>query len=212
MAIDREAVRRAYFAPPDEEFRSVPTREERMAAGERLCVQRCIERGGDPAAEGLGEHGALIGGPGKPPRIRIGHVLPLEDLAPPRLAPPSWFHDGPSKPIDPSHPHLRLAIAGHMAGVPRESRPSPEELFGAFTSAAPDEMQRFWLHAVLASAPIPELRRIMLREGISRRDMVRAMHEVGAVRRDTTPWLNQFARPSRDAPQESIPQRLSGPS
>ena len=187
MAIDLEAVRKAYRTPPDAEFRAVPSREERLAEAERQCVRRCIERGGDPVAEGLGEHGALIGGRDKAPRVRVEHTLPLEALAPPRLAPSSWFNDSPSRLIDPAHPRLRLAIGRHMAGTPRASRPTPDQLFDAFVADVPDEMQRFWLHAVLACASIPELRAIMRREGVSRRDVVRAMHAVGVVRRDTTP-------------------------
>ena len=43
-----------------------------MAEAERRFVRLCLERGGDPKAEGLGEHGALIGGPGKPVRLHMG--------------------------------------------------------------------------------------------------------------------------------------------
>ena len=64
VAIDQKALREAYFNPPAAgEFRDIPTREDYMADAERRFVRLCRERGGDPKAEGLGEHGALIGGP-----------------------------------------------------------------------------------------------------------------------------------------------------
>ena len=67
MAVDVEAVRYAYFNPPPEDgFHDVPTLEERLADGERELVRLCLKYGGDPAAERLGIHGALIGGPDKP--------------------------------------------------------------------------------------------------------------------------------------------------
>ena len=111
MAIDQKALRKAYYSPPPEgEFLDIPTREEYMAEAERWFVQLCLERGGDPEAEGLGEHGALIGGPGKPVRLLVGHSRPFEQYARPRLAPLDWFERpavrsgkrpaGPRTPLD----------------------------------------------------------------------------------------------------------------
>ena len=92
MAVDIEAVRFAYFNPPPEDvFYGVPTMEEQLAEAERRLVRLCIEDGGDPVAEALGEHGSLIGGPDKPLQLLIDHARPLEEYARPRLAPPAWF-------------------------------------------------------------------------------------------------------------------------
>ena len=64
--IDFEAVRHAYRSPPPPNDH-VPTIEERIAAYEHQRVRQAQELGLDPRVEGLGEHGSLIGGPGKPP-------------------------------------------------------------------------------------------------------------------------------------------------
>lgn len=197
MSADVEAVRHAYFHPPPEGlFRDVPTHEERLAEGERTLVRLCVEAGGDPVAEGLGEHGALIGGPDKPMRLLTG-ARPLEDYARPRLAPPGWF-DTPrgratSGRRDPDHRRLRAAIASHMAGTPAQSRPTPDQLYRSFVAERHDEMQRFWLHSVISCASVRELREVMFHEGLSRHDLVRAIHSAGAVRHGLARWLNQFA-------------------
>ena len=77
---------------------------------------------------------------------------------------------------------MLAAVASHMAGTPRESLPTPARLYEAFTAERHDEMQRFWLHSVISRASIPELRRMMFHEGLSRHDPVRAIHSAGAVR------------------------------
>ena len=198
MSINVEAVRAAYRAPrEDDEFRGVPTREERLAEAEHELVRLCRASGGDPVAEGLGEHGSLIGGPTKPLRLLVGNARPLEEYARPRLAPPAWFDNAAGNSNsglrDPEHRRLRMAIASYMAGTPVESRPTAAQLFESFTATAPDEMQRFWLHSVIACASVRELRDIMFHEGLSRHDLARAIHAVGAVRHDLANWLNQFS-------------------
>lgn len=205
MAVDVEAVRRAYFNPPPEQgFRDVPTREERLAEGERELVRLCLKYGGDPVAEGLGEHGALIGGADKPARVLTGSRS-IEEFARPRLAPPSWFDNTQGRATsgrgDPGHLHLRVAITASMAGTPEESRPKPAQLYEAFITDRHDEMQRFWLHSVISCASVPQLREMIFQEGISRHDLVRAIHSAGAVRHGLARWLNQFAsRPGGTPP------------
>ena len=206
MAVDIEAVRFAYFNPPPEDvFYGVPTIEEQLAEAERRLVRLCIEDGGDPVAEALGEHGSLIGGPDKPLRLLIDHARPLEEYARPRLAPPAWFDHPQGKATsglhDPEHMRLRMAIASHMAGTPHQSRPTPEQLLESLTAAEPDAMQRFWLHSAISCTSVCELRSIMVHEGISRHDLVRAVHAAGAVRHALARWLNQFAvRPDEERP------------
>lgn len=197
MAVDVEAVRYAYFNPPPEDgFHDVPTLEERLADGERELVRLCRKYGGDPAAERLGVHGALIGGPDKRTHILTGSRS-LEDYARPRLAPPAWFNHAGGRATsgrrDSEHSRLRQAIGAYLAGTPVESRPTPAELYDALTGERHDEMQRFWLHSVISCASVPELREMMFDEGISRHDLVRAIHAAGAVRHGLAQWLNQFA-------------------
>ncbi len=66
--LDLAKVRRLYFNPPPDDPEREPTREELWARAESRAVEACLRWGGDPKAEGLGEHGALIGGRGKPLR------------------------------------------------------------------------------------------------------------------------------------------------
>ena len=198
MSIDFEAVRSAYRNPRrDVSFRGVPTREEQLAEAERELVRLCRAHGGDPVAERLGEYGSLIGGAGKPLRLLIGNSRPLEEYARPLLAPLCWYDNASGHATsglhDPDHTRLRLAIASYMAGTPDESRPTADQLFESLIAADPDEMERFWLHSVIACASVRELRDIMFHEGLSRHDVVRAVHAAGAVRHDLATWLNQFA-------------------
>ena len=198
MAVDHRALREAYFNPPAEGvFLDIPSREDYMAEAKRRFVRLCRERGGDPQAERLGEHGALFGGASKPPQTAFRHSRPLERYARPRLAPLSWFgrdalRSGSGR-FDPEHRWMRSLIASYMAGVPQESRPSPAQLYEAFHAKAPDDLQRFWLHAALSCITMLELRRVMRSEGLSIYAVVGALHACGVLRHDLCRWANQFA-------------------
>lgn len=198
MAIDQAALCRAYYNPPPEgRFLGVPSREEYTAEAERWFVQLCLDRGGDPEAEGLGEYGALIGGPGKPVRSLVGHSRPFENYARPRLAPLSWFERPAvrtgSTRQDRDHQAMHGLIVSCMAGVPDSSRPSARQLYAAFLSESPGDLERFWLHAVLSCVTMLELRRMMHAEGLSIRTVARALHNSGVLRHDQCRWINQFA-------------------
>lgn len=200
MALDLAAVQRAYFGgPPGPDFNGIPTREERVAESERVLVRLCIERGQDPACEGRGEHGALIGGESKPVRLHEGNSRPMAQYCKPRLAPVCWFeHAGgraTSGLADPNHARLAVAIASHMAGTPHTTRPSPPAMHEAFVSENPSDLELFWLHSVLSCVSVNELRKIVHFEGYSLRTTVRALHLSGVLRHDLTNWLNQFACP-----------------
>ena len=198
VSIDRAALREAYFNPPPAgEFRDIPTREEYMAEAERWFVNLCLERGGDPKAEGLGEHGALIGGPGKPVRFHVNLSRRFHHYAKPRLAPLSWF-DRPAVRTgngrqDPSHVWIYGLITSYMAGVPKESRPSAQQLYDALHKKQPDDLERFWLYSALSCITMLELRRTMHAEGLSIRTVVGALHASGVLRHDQCRWANQFA-------------------
>ncbi|MDE3262637.1 MAG: hypothetical protein OYL41_11715 [Acidobacteriota bacterium] len=66
--LDVVKIRHFYFHPPPDDPEHESTPEELWASAERQEVEECLLRGGDPRAEGLGEHGSLIGGPVKPAR------------------------------------------------------------------------------------------------------------------------------------------------
>ena len=81
--IDFDLVRAYYFDPPPPDALRVPSDEELIARYERRRFERCILRLGDPVAEGLGPHGSMIGGPGKPITIhyeRAERAPPLSTL------------------------------------------------------------------------------------------------------------------------------------
>ena len=205
MGIDLEAVRRAYRnGPPAPGFHGIPTREQRIAESERVLVRYCVEAGRDPREEGLGRHGALIGGPGKPSRVLRNSSRRFENYCQPVLAPVSWFlHPGgrrTSGRSDPGHLRLRHAVASCMAGTPRESRPSGAQLHAAFLNESPDWMERFWLRSILSCASIRELRNILYFEGLPLYALVRAAHVSEAISHRLCNWLNQFAaRPAQGA-------------
>ena len=86
--IDYDLVRAYYFDPPARNPHRVPSNEELIARYERRLFDHCVLRGGDPVAEGLGPHGSMIGGPGKPTTVhhcRVERTTPLDPL------PLSWW-------------------------------------------------------------------------------------------------------------------------
>ena len=202
MTVDLAAVRGAYRqGPPPPGFHGIPTREQRIAESERVLVRYCVEAGRNPEEEGLGIHGRLIGGPGKPARVHFGS-RPFENYCRPVLAPVSWFlHPGgrrTSGRSDPGHLRLRHAIASYMAGTPQVSRPAGAQLHAVFLKECPEGLERFWLHSVLSGASIRELRNILYFEGLPLYAMVRAAHLSGSLTHRLCNWLNQFAE--RPAP------------
>ena len=199
--LDRDKLRAAYFdGPMGDEFTHVPTREERLAEAERFFVKCCLKRGGDPKAEGLGEHGALIGGPGKPPRIFTNLWRPLENYAKPRLAPVSWFEHEALKVCasgckDPDHKFLDNVLGMSLSGTPKESRPTAEQFLACF-GPGKDKLMGLdwhWAHEFFGNS-IGDIRRVRFLEGIPFPDLVRAVHASTSVRHPLADWLNQFAQ------------------
>ena len=196
MGIDLEAVRHAYRTLPEGGAGRVPTREERFALSERVLVRLCEESGRSPKSEGLGEHGSLIGGRGKPMRVHWGSRA-FEDYASPVLASLARFdhledlREGSGR--DPGHVRLRAAIASHMAGVPKGSRPSGASLRAAFLAEEPSCLERRWLALLLSSASVRELMLIGFAEGFTEKVFARAAHSSGMVSHRLANWLNQYA-------------------
>ncbi len=89
MPIDYNAVRKAFYGPP---LASPPdhlaTREEILAEHQRICLQVSKDLGVDPSTHAAGEHGSLIGGPGRPLTV-IGR--PVERLLRLEPMPLDWF-------------------------------------------------------------------------------------------------------------------------
>lgn len=84
--LDTAKIRHLYFNPPTGGPPPAPSREEFYGRVERRAVEYCILAGGDPRAQGLGENGALIGGPGE----RARHFSRDPDLRQPSFQWRCW--------------------------------------------------------------------------------------------------------------------------
>ena len=189
--LDLDRVRAAYFNPPPEDPEYQPSREERFAEYERRAVKWCLERGGDPRAEGLGEHGALIGGPGKPPRV-IGRPVPLEYAVDWRPLPLSWFgHRRARTPLAGGNDDvLTILVAGYLAGTP--NRPDGRGLARIFRSEDPTPRERAHLYEIFACMEPWYLAPLLSRSGLSLYEIARAIHVSDTRRGQVVAWLNQF--------------------
>lgn len=197
--LDVAKIRRLYFNPPPADPERLPSREELYAREERRAVERCVLSGGDPREVGLGEHGSLIGGPGKPPRRftwdpefapRSRTPLPL-----------TWF-DTPrarSRPAQASTAdEVRAFFAhlsgGHLAGM--QNRPTGAELARLFRSPRLTSVERDQVWHVFACIRLGDLPGLLTRGGMSLYEVARAIHLCKTLRPHVIAWINQFgARP-----------------
>ena len=191
--LDVLKIRHFYFHPPSHEPEHASTPEALWAAAEREAVEGCIRRASDPKAEGLGEHGSLIGGPDKPtrcfgfnPEKRLPRIpLPLEWFDHPRAhAPP------PVPPDDPDSFFAQLS-AGHLAGYP--SRPDGAALRRIFRAASLTPVKRDQLWHVFACIQTKNLVRLLSLGGLSIYQVARAVHLSQARFGNVVAWINQFA-------------------
>ena len=193
--LDLERVRHAFFhPPPDEEIRPA-TREEHIARRERNAVAACLAAGGDPRAEGLGEHGSLIGGPGKPIR-HANHATKLEYAQPWTPLPLSWFSYARARARPPGgppsdHPLLTLLIGTHLAGYP--DRPTARELARAFRTDSPSARGRSILYHILGCIDPWHLPRLLFDERLSIFELARAINHDAGVAEHV--WLGPRDRP-----------------
>ncbi|MDE3261199.1 MAG: hypothetical protein OYL41_04350 [Acidobacteriota bacterium] len=198
---DIAKIRRLYFDPPPADLERLPSREELYAREERQAVERCLLSGGDPREDALGEHGSLIGGPGKPlrrftwdPEFAPGSHTPL---------PLPWF-DHPrttSRPDPPpSAEEVRIFFghlaAGHLAGYP--GRPSGAELSRIFRAARMTPVQRDQVWHVFACIHLWDLPGLLYPGGLSVYEVARAIHLSETLRPHVTAWINLFGAPPND--------------
>lgn len=201
--LDLEQVRRAYFHPPDDEHLRPATREEHIARRERNAVRLCLAAGRDPCIEGLGEHGSLIGGPGKPLRF-ASHDAKLEYAQPWTPLSLAWFSYPEAMarpPGDPpaNHPLLVLLIGTHLAGYP--DRPTGEELARIFRTDDPSARDRSILYHILGCIDPWHLPRLLFDERLSIFELARAIHFSRIRRPQVIDWLHMFAVPP-ESPDE----------
>ena len=198
--LDLAKVRAFYFDPPPSDRPRVPTREELYAHHERERFENCLLRGGDPEAEGLGPHGSLIGGPGKP--LTVFHGLP-EERAKINPLPLSWFDHPrghtrliPPGGTDEAHTFFASLSGAYLAGMP--DRPSGPQLRRYFRS--PELSGQPWSQVwhVFACIHPFDLRRIVPRGAVSLYEVARALHVTNTRRAAVVTWFNQFAARPRD--------------
>jgi len=200
--LDFAKVRAYYFDPPPEDPERIPAREELYARYERERFEDCLLRGGDPEAEGLGPHGSLIGGPGKP--LTLFHGFP-ELRARLRPLPLSWFdHSRGHTPIMPpggleeADAFFASLSGAYLAGM--RDRPSGPLLRRHFRSAELTRQARSRVWQVFAAIQPFDLHRILPRGAVSLYEVARVMHLADIRRADVTSWINQFGvRPTRPA-------------
>ena len=201
--IDFDLVRACYFDPPPPDPLRVPSDEELIARYERRRFERCIVRSGDPVAEGLGPHGSMIGGPGKPITIhheRVERTTPLDPL------PLSWW-DYPRARLrvlppggqEAAYSYLRDLAGAHLAGVP--NRPTPQRLAWMFHSPDLSPADRDILAQLFGALPAPRFKSLRTLGGISLYEMARALHITGNRRNAFVRWINSFAVRPETAPR-----------
>ena len=196
--IDFGAVRRAYYAPPSDDH--VPSVEERIAAFERWRVEQARRRGIDPGAQGLGEHGSLIGGPGKPP-TRFEGGRPPEDMVRMLPMPLAWFaHDGAKHRARCTDPcgHLDALSADHLAGC--SPRPDGRRLRRLLRAERLAPSEAHLVEQFLARLRMVEMASLLCCGGLTIYEIARAMHLSGSTTPAKTHWINQFAAPPPERP------------
>lgn len=193
--IDFDLVREYYHNPPAPDPLSVPSDEELIARHERRRYESCILRLGDPVAEGLGPHGSMIGGPGKPTTV---HHERVERTTPLRPLPLDWWDYPQARrrilPLggrDEALAYLGDLLGLHMAGV--AGRPSPAGLEAMFRTAHPSPSDRAILREFFGALPSPHFKSLRTRGGISLYEMARAIHVTGNRRNAFVRWLHRFA-------------------
>lgn len=202
--LDIAKVRRLYFNPPPDDPEREPTREELWARAERRAVEACLRWGGDPKAEGLGEHGALIGGRGKP--LRRLSSNPERRLRR-RPLPLAWF-DTPRARARP--PELRRdptiffehLSAAHLAGYP--DRPSGAALVRIFRSPELSTAERDHLWHIFACIRTRDLGHLLGWGGLSVYEAARAVHLSRTRCGEVAAWINQFAARPEPAGRQAL--------
>lgn len=196
--LDTAKIRHLYFNPPAGAPPPAPSREELYARAERRAVEDCVLAGGDPREQGLGEHGALIGGPGKPARHfsrdpdftrRSRTPLPLSWFGHPQAG--SRPDPTPSpREVDAFFAHLSGA---HLAGYP--DRPGGARLARIFRSPrmTSDERDQVW-HVFACIHPW-DLPGLLSAGGMSVYEIARAIHLSGTLRPQAIAWINLFGAP-----------------
>ena len=209
MPIDFDAVRKAFYgpslaSPPDH----LPAREEVLAEHQRICLQVNSDLGIDSAIDAIGEHGSLIGGPGKPITFvgrPVEHLLRLEPM------PLEWF-DYPEarrvwyRPVDKSTAvrerieFLEEVIASCLAGFP--GRPTATELSSWIRSPDSSSPRIGALYNIFETIRPGRCAQMLSRGHFSLYEVARIIILSEARAPEVISWLHQFAvEPERNSRQ-----------
>ena len=208
MPIDFDAVRKAFHGPPlPSPPDHLPTREEVLAEHQRICLQVNLEYGVDPAVHAVGEHGSLIGGPGKPLTF-LGR--PVECLLRLEPMPLEWF-DYPEartvwfRPAEEAvtvrerNEFLEEVIAIQLAGYP--NRPTARELAAWIRSPASSSPRIGALYNIFETIRPGHCAQMLSRGHFSLYEVARIIILSEARAPELISWLHQFAVDPRRNPR-----------
>jgi len=210
VALDVHAIRREFSCLERTGGRirtdRIPTREDIHARWHWKMAG--ILDGEQARRNGVGRHGFLAGGVGKP--VIKPDEPPLEWRFAYDPMPLGWF-DHPAgrdilAPVDPRHLYLHHLAAKHLAGW--ADRPSGKDMYRYFTAGMADDGDRLMMRELLGDIRpenYPQLRR---RDALSIWHIARAALDSRVRRGRLSSWLNGFAldpfkRPG-DSPETSV--------
>lgn len=194
MPLDFKAIRKAFHGPPRARPPDhLPTREELLAEHERIRVECRLEVGLDPSADGVGEHGSLIGGAGKP--LTVVH-RPVEHLLRIEPVPLEWFDYPEARrawqgPVEQEIDFLNGLINRHLAGFP--NRPTAAELSSWLRSPDCRPRKRAALYNIFETIRPVERPRLLSKGHFSVYEIARAIILAESRAPGTVRWLHQFA-------------------
>lgn len=200
MPIDFDAVRKAFYGPPlASPPAHLPTQEELLAEHERIRLQCRLDLGRDPAVDGVGEHGSLIGGAGKPLTIihrSLDRLLRIEPM------PLEWFDYPEARrpfqgPVEEEISFFSALVNGHLAGFSK--RPAAQEFSSWMRSPECFPRKKAALYNVFETIWPVERMSLLSRGHLSVYQVARAIIMSGSRAPGTIRWLHQFALDPKQA-------------
>lgn len=209
MPIDYNAVRKAFYGPPlASPPDHLPTQEEVLAEHQRICLQCTTDLGLNPASRAIGEHGSLIGGPGKPLTVIARPVEWLLRLEP---MPLEWFDYpqarrvwcGPADEKTASREQIEFleeVIRCHLPGFPNP--PKATELSSWIRSPASCPPRKAALYNIFENISPGQCAQMLSRGHFSVYEVARIIILSEARAPEMVAWLHQFAVDPKQKPGE----------
>ena len=211
VPIDYGAVRKAFYGPPlASPPDHLPTPAEVLAEHQRICLQCSAEFGPFPSAGAVGEHGSLIGGPGKPVTVIARPVELLLRLEP---MPLDWFdypqaHRAWCRPADEATAtgerieFLEEVIHCHLAGFPNP--PTATELSAWILSPTAHPPRTAALYNIFENISPGQCARMLSRGHFSLYEVARVILRSEARAPRLVAWLHQFAVDPKQSPSGGV--------